>query len=130
MTFANMVAGIQNRSLWIDDECTQDGKRTQPRHAYTVYNRQAQLILSITWVWSFSVYFALQLLLVSSIFFSRWRAFCHPFRANSCERRLDDKHVLRRHKYVVVIGTVIGVYSAYLTAYATIQVLQLVNISE
>ncbi|KAK6014000.1 hypothetical protein OSTOST_20650 [Ostertagia ostertagi] len=51
---------------------------------------------------------------------------------NGCsgERRLDDKHVLRRHKYVVVIGTVIGVYSAYLTAYATIQVLQLVNISE
>ncbi|KAK6046382.1 hypothetical protein COOONC_16112 [Cooperia oncophora] len=28
MTFANMVAGIQNRSLWIDDECTQDGKVT------------------------------------------------------------------------------------------------------
>lgn len=45
-------------------------------------------------------------------------------------RRLDNKHVMKRHKYVVVIGTVIGVYSAYLTAYATIQVLQLVNISE
>ncbi|EYC43394.1 hypothetical protein Y032_0495g2471 [Ancylostoma ceylanicum] len=45
------------------------------------------------------------------------------------ERRLDNKHVLKRHKYVVVIGTVIGVYSVYLTAYATLQVLQLVNIN-
>ncbi|CAJ0575395.1 unnamed protein product, partial [Mesorhabditis spiculigera] len=50
--------------------------------------------------------------------------------ANGEERApVEEKNVVRRHKYVAVIGTVIVVYAVYLTAYATIQILQLLNMS-
>nr|CDJ81003.1 7TM GPCR domain containing protein [Haemonchus contortus]CDJ95915.1 7TM GPCR domain containing protein [Haemonchus contortus] len=141
MTFANMVAGIQNRSLWIDDECTQDANSTascvhrlqSSSSAHFVYHLGlvvfCVLCLAVT-AYSYSIL----LRVVSGVVKAEMKQTAEletlKERIDDGERRLDDKHVMRRHKYVVVIGTVIGVYSAYLTAYATIQVLQLVNISE
>ncbi|ETN73669.1 7 transmembrane receptor, partial [Necator americanus] len=119
MTFANMVAGLQNRSLWIDDECTFNANST----ASCIH--RLELSSSAHFVYYLGiVVFCVVCLAVTAY------AYSILLRVVSGERRLDNKHVLKRHKYVVVIGTVIGVYSVYLTAYATLQVLQLVNIAE
>ncbi|CAJ0946541.1 unnamed protein product, partial [Mesorhabditis belari] len=45
------------------------------------------------------------------------------------DRRVLEKSLVKRHKYVAVIGTVIIVYAVYLTAYASIQLLQLINMT-
>lgn len=141
MTFANMVAGIQNRSLWIDDECTMDANTTascvhrlqSSSSAHFIYHLGlvvfCVLCLAIT-AYSYSIL----LRVVSGVVKAEMKQNAElehlKEQTDDGGRRLDNKHVMKRHKYVVVIGTVIGVYSAYLTAYATIQVLQLVNISE
>ncbi|EYC43391.1 hypothetical protein Y032_0495g2469 [Ancylostoma ceylanicum] len=47
MTFANMVAGLQNRSLWIDDECTSNGEESEELKSEH-HNKSNQSIKSIT----------------------------------------------------------------------------------
>ncbi|KAL6730220.1 hypothetical protein Aduo_001207 [Ancylostoma duodenale] len=141
MTFANMVAGLQNRSLWIDDECTSNANSTascihrleSSSSAHFVYYLGIVLFcvacLAVT-AYSYSIL----LRVISGVVKAEIKQSAEleqlKDRYEEGERRLDNKHVLKRHKYVVVIGTVIGVYSVYLTAYATLQVLQLVNITE
>ncbi|VDL63019.1 unnamed protein product [Nippostrongylus brasiliensis] len=141
MTFANMVAGIQNRSLWIDDECTLDANSTASCVHRLQSSSSAQFVyylgivvfcvlcLAVT-AYSYSILLGVVSGVVKAEIKQSAELESLKERVDDGERRLDHKHVLKRHKYVVVIGTVIGVYSAYLMAYATIQVLQLVNISE
>ncbi|KAK6728625.1 hypothetical protein RB195_005958 [Necator americanus] len=141
MTFANMVAGLQNRSLWIDDECTFNANSTascihrleSSSSAHFVYYLGI-VVFCVVCLAVTAYAYSILLRVVSGVVKAEIKQNAElehlKDRSEDGERRLDNKHVLKRHKYVVVIGTVIGVYSVYLTAYATLQVLQLVNIAE
>ncbi|VDK59972.1 unnamed protein product [Cylicostephanus goldi] len=137
-----MLAGLQNRSLWIDDECTISANSTASCIHRLESSSSAQFIyylgivvfcvvcLAIT-AYSYSIL----LRVVSGVVDAELKQTAELEHlklrtSGEGERRLDNKHVLKRHKYVVVIGTVIGVYCVYLTVYATLQVLQLVNITQ
>ncbi len=41
-----------------------------------------------------------------------------------------NKQLLKRHKYVLVIGSVIIIYTVYLFSYSALQLLQLVQLTK
>ncbi|KAE9419243.1 hypothetical protein Angca_004844 [Angiostrongylus cantonensis] len=130
-TFAKMIVGLQNRNIWIDDECDKDANWMSSCVHRLQTSSSSQFIYHLGLVVFCLLCLAVTAYSYSILFRSKFILINHELcPIHSGDRRFENRHVLKRHKYVVVIGTVIGIYSVYLTAYATIQVLMLVNISE
>uniref|UniRef100_A0A0K0DDR0 G_PROTEIN_RECEP_F1_2 domain-containing protein n=1 Tax=Angiostrongylus cantonensis TaxID=6313 RepID=A0A0K0DDR0_ANGCA len=140
-TFAKMIVGLQNRNIWIDDECDKDANWMSSCVHRLQTSSSSQFIyhlglvvfcllcLAVT-AYSYSILFSVVSHMVKAEIKQTAELEYLKTQSDEGDRRFENRHVLKRHKYVVVIGTVIGIYSVYLTAYATIQVLMLVNISE
>ncbi|KJH42482.1 7 transmembrane receptor [Dictyocaulus viviparus] len=143
-TLAKILVGLQNRRIWIDDVCTLEAMSLSSCVYRFQTSGSAQFVYHLV-----LMVFCLTCLIVTVYSYSiLFRVVSNQIRAEielhaelehlneqavegkQQQRRIDNKQLLRRYKHVVVIGIVICVYTVYMIAYATIQVLLLVDISE
>ncbi|VDM53728.1 unnamed protein product [Angiostrongylus costaricensis] len=105
-TFAKMIVGLQNRNIWIDDES--NWMSSCVHRLQTSSSSQFIYHLGL-------VVFCLLCLAVTAYSYSiLFSVVSHMVKAEVKQTAeleyLKTQHILKRHKYVVVIGTVIGIY--------------------
>ncbi|CAD6184469.1 unnamed protein product [Caenorhabditis auriculariae] len=136
LTLVNMLASSQHRSVMIDTDCI---FRSDNSTSLCVQHQPTSSSHHVVFHLALLAFCILCLAATASCYVFLFRLVSSMVKAdvkNQAEFELlkEDssshrKQVVRRYKYVVIIGSVIVVYSAYLSAYAIIQGLQLVNIS-
>ncbi|CAB3407008.1 unnamed protein product [Caenorhabditis bovis] len=131
LTLVNMLTNVRHRSVMIDAECLEDVENC-------IWHQTASL----------SHYFVFHLFVIAFCLIGlAITAGCYAYLFNVISKILKKdakfqaevdllkeehshhKSIARRRKYVIIIGSVIVVYSVYLTTYAIIQGMQLYNIS-
>ncbi|CAI4228194.1 unnamed protein product [Auanema sp. JU1783] len=135
-TLANMVAGTMSKSIMIDQECTINANSTSScvininssTSSHFAYHVGLIVFCAVCFAITACSYFIL-LRVISSLVQADMKQNAE-FEHLKTGEETKERHVIRRHKYVVVIGSVIVVYSAYLMTYAVIQIIHLVNMSQ
>ncbi|CCD62438.1 G-protein coupled receptors family 1 profile domain-containing protein [Caenorhabditis elegans] len=135
LTVLNMLTSTRQRSVMIDTECENE---MMSGASFCIKHQETSLSHYFVFHMILIAFCLICLAITASCYFILFRIITKLVRADVKYQAETDllkedhshgKSIARRKKYVLMIGSVILVYSVYLTTYAVIQGMHLVNIT-
>ncbi|CAI2307397.1 unnamed protein product [Caenorhabditis sp. 36 PRJEB53466] len=135
LTLLNMLTSTRQRSVMIDTDCDNGDLIGVP---FCIKHQETSMFHYLVFHMILIAFCLICLAITASCYFILFRIISRLVRADAKyqaetdllkEEHSHGKSIARRKKYVLMIGSVILVYSVYLTTYAVIQGMHLINIT-
>lgn len=133
LTLVNIVGNVRQRSVMIDTDCPALGTNTTG--SLCIHHQPTSIAHHIVFHLSLIVFCLVCLTITATCYIVLFRVISRIVKEDikaqleMKEFQVNPKQVARRRMYVVMIGSVIVVYSAYLSTYAVIQAMHLLHLS-